>query len=981
MPSVTYNGQSFAIDGRRFWMLGATIDYARVPAESWSQRIAAVKHAGFNTIVASCPWCVHEPRQDRFTFDGDADLAHFVRLCGKQGLRVVLRIGPFVGDQFDGGGLPNWLTDLVNNQQSKIGHRKGDSRMADTEERHSPLREQNEPFFERVITYFRRLLGELEELQATRGPRGGGPLLMLQIEHAWLCSNPEQAASYLRELTRLVRECGINIPLINANDLWQDIPGTIDTWRGGDELLSHLRQLRAVQPDAPRLLSEFVMSDAVAWGDKPEGRGRASQADQSAQMLLSRLAQCLAAGAQPIVNPFIGGTNFGFLGGRMPGSPDRFSVTSTASGAAVDEGGTHHERYGPIKRLMTFANHFGHVFAELSPEYHPIVPEPSDAVKATDAKAGAAGKHGLTVVPLSGSQGTIVFLFNGSAKHTGSSGSNTATRGRTTLLLSDGIGMPVELGQQSVMWLALNVDLGGVARLDYTNICPFAIVNRSILVLFGPAKAQAHLSISGSPLDATVPSAEKPFAMQHKGLTVVILNEEQIDRTYLGDDAVYVGAAGLAPTGEPIPESPGKQPWMVTSDGSTRRVPTDELAETLAGRSAKRITLKDWQASSAEAYATGESPRFATLSGPCTLNSCGAPTGYGWYRIRWENKTARKRLCHLPDAAHRAHLYVNDGSTSKGPNLLEVIGTGPGGASGPLELSLPKGELTLVALVDNLGRFSGGNDLGERTGLFGHLLEVKPFRAGKPKQVTATPVDPFLLRGYIEQRAKGQLSASQQLEWTFTHTRKSPILVDVKNVQQSGTFILNDVPIGYYSGHTGATQRCFTIGQTINQSFKRGKNILRFAPDAHQAHPLREMADGTTLYECVEAMTDGASWAFARWQMPEERAFESATKTGAKRLRGTPAWWRCAFKLPRGSTTANLSPIWFETVGLSKGQVFVNGRNLGRYFMQTATGKSIGPQKRLALPAGWLRMKGDNELCIFDEHGFDPYRARLRMGK
>jgi len=46
--------------------------------------------------------------------------------------------------------------------------------------------------------------------------------------------------------------------------------------------------------------------------------------------------------------------------------------------------------------------------------------------------------------------------------------------------------------------------------------------------------------------------------------------------------------------------------------------------------------------------------------------------------------------------------------------------------------------------------------------------------------------------------------------------------------------------------------------------------------------------------------------------------------------------------------------------GWTKGVVFINGHNLGRYW-------EIGPQETLYLPSPWLR-KGVNELLIFELH-------------
>ena len=37
----------------------------------------------------------------------------------------------------------------------------------------------------------------------------------------------------------------------------------------------------------------------------------------------------------------------------------------------------------------------------------------------------------------------------------------------------------------------------------------------------------------------------------------------------------------------------------------------------------------------------------------------------------------------------------------------------------------------------------------------------------------------------------------------------------------------------------------------------------------------------------------------------------------------------------------------------------------------------VGPQTRLYVPPSWLKPDGDNEIMLFDEHGFDPSRVRL----
>ena len=75
------------------------------------------------------------------------------------------------------------------------------------------LREANEPFLERVTRYFRKLFGELAAAQATKD----GPILLVQVEHDWTCANDEQAERYLREVGRVIRECGVAVPLIASS--------------------------------------------------------------------------------------------------------------------------------------------------------------------------------------------------------------------------------------------------------------------------------------------------------------------------------------------------------------------------------------------------------------------------------------------------------------------------------------------------------------------------------------------------------------------------------------------------------------------------------------------------------------------------------------------------------------------------------------------------------------------------------------------
>ncbi|MBZ0172037.1 MAG: beta-galactosidase, partial [Phycisphaerales bacterium] len=209
MASVTYDGRSFMLDGRRVWIVGGSIHYARLPRAEWAGRIAAARQAGLNTVETPVVWSRHEARPGQFDFGGDNDLRHFVQLVGEAGMHVILRTGPFVGSGYDAGGIPAWLL-----AQAGVEPRTGSG-----------------PFLEACSRYITALAGQIKDLQVTSTGKGG-PILLVQSEHAWTCGHEELARAYLGELLRYLREAGISVPVINSNGLWQSVEGEIECWSG-----------------------------------------------------------------------------------------------------------------------------------------------------------------------------------------------------------------------------------------------------------------------------------------------------------------------------------------------------------------------------------------------------------------------------------------------------------------------------------------------------------------------------------------------------------------------------------------------------------------------------------------------------------------------------------------------------------------------------------------------------------------------------
>ena len=109
--SAELSAQDFKIENGQFIHKGKPIQficgemhYPRVPQEYWRDRVRRLKAMGINTISTYVFWSFHERRPGEFDFKGQADLAKFIRICGEEGMYVVLRPGPYVCAEWDFGG-------------------------------------------------------------------------------------------------------------------------------------------------------------------------------------------------------------------------------------------------------------------------------------------------------------------------------------------------------------------------------------------------------------------------------------------------------------------------------------------------------------------------------------------------------------------------------------------------------------------------------------------------------------------------------------------------------------------------------------------------------------------------------------------------------------------------------------------------------------------------------------------------------------
>ena len=320
MPLLQIDDGGFTLDGEPFRLLSGGLHYFRVHPDQWADRLRKARLMGLNTVETYVPWNLHQPRPDAFTTDGGLDIAAFLDLAAAEGLHVLLRPGPYICAEWEGGGLPSWL-------------------LADPDIR---LRTRDPRFLAAVDDYFARLLTPLRRCLATEG----GPILAVQVENEYGAYGDDTA--YLEHLADSLRRCGVDVPLFTCDqpaDLARGrLPGVLATANFGSRSAQSLAALRAQQPTGPLMCTEFW----IGWFDRWGSHHVVREPEQAAQ----ELDEVLAAGASVNFYMFHGGTNFGFTNGANDKHTYRPTVTSYDYDAPLDEAGDPTEKFTAFRDVI-----------------------------------------------------------------------------------------------------------------------------------------------------------------------------------------------------------------------------------------------------------------------------------------------------------------------------------------------------------------------------------------------------------------------------------------------------------------------------------------------------------------------------------------------------------------------------------------------------------------------------------------------------
>ncbi|HYH00904.1 MAG TPA: beta-galactosidase family protein [Terriglobales bacterium] len=336
------DGDKFVLDGKPFQIIAGEMHYPRIPREYWRDRLKMARAMGLNTVSTYVFWNLHEPRPGVYDFTGQQDIVTFIRMAQEEGLKVILRPGPYICAEWELGGFPAWL--LKN---------------PDT-----VLRSTDEKFMNPAERWIARLGQEVAKLQIGRG----GPIIAVQVENEYGSFDKDKV--YMRRVYDALRNAGFTDTLLYTADgptqlpdgTLPDVPAVVNF--GPGQARQGLEVLAKFRPGQPLMIGEWW----AGWFDHWGAQHHTTNGEEEAK----ELDWVLQNGHSINFYMFHGGTSWGFMNGaNFDRGGYRPDTSSYDYSAALDESGR------PTKKYWLFRD----VIAKRTGAKLPKVPVIADTIE------------------------------------------------------------------------------------------------------------------------------------------------------------------------------------------------------------------------------------------------------------------------------------------------------------------------------------------------------------------------------------------------------------------------------------------------------------------------------------------------------------------------------------------------------------------------------------------------------------------------
>ncbi|MBC9724150.1 beta-galactosidase [Streptomyces sp. TRM68367] len=898
---VDFDRYSLLVDGRRLALWSGEMHPFRLPSPSlWRDVLQKMRAHGFNAVSVHVSWNYHSPAPGRYDFSGVRDLDLFLRTAAETGLYVVLRPGPYINGEVDGGGFPGWLTAT-----------RGHARTAD-------------PTYLRYVDEWLTAVDEIAvRHQFTRGT---GTVLLYQIENEYAAYVDEPTGrEYMAHLYGKVRADGIDVPLFHndkgRNGYW--VPGSFSTGGGKGRWLYGFdgypspdevppdwgyfgpggpRGGASASPRTPGFMPEFGGGWFDAWGGATfDGKGYA-QARRTRDAAYERRF-CLTNLANGITlhNTYMtfGGTSWGWL-------PAPAVYTSYDYGAAIDEARNATPKLAPMHQIGQMLRY---------------VP---DLAKLDRAKGVRVSDEGLKVYHLTNPDtGSHVYVVR-----------NDSDGEVTTTLPGTGIDVPVTVPPRDATLMTTDLELGH-RKLAYSTVQPMVSmpVGRQDIAVFTGRRgemARVVLDCPGEP-HATRLDAEPAWVYEDGllrvnaplgagGLSRVLVESPDVDTPMLllfTDDA---GALRMWPYETP------SGPLLVYGPALLRSATLSGATVHLAGDTIGETGLEVW------------APRGIT-------------------HVTWNGRPVRTRLTRagslvivgvLPGVPRPA-LPALDGwrrrteNPESAPDFDDSDWTVADRTTSFSTTRVPDGQPVLFA--DDYGFHYG--DVWYR----GRLTDARDMESVSLAYSTGTQ---GLLMAWLDGRPLGthrmpvpDKDSVGQGTWTATAAFAVP-----ERLRERDTHVLSVLVRRMQHDQDGGARDTHKAARGLTEATFKGASakVSWRLQGAGAPDPVRGPLNNGGLYGEREG-----------WHLPDhdDDGWDAVEFPRAGRRQGV-AWYRTAFRLgvdPGVDASVGLT-LDDDPDRAYRVQIFLNGWNMGQYI------NDVGPQHTFVLPNGILRTRGRNTLAL-----------------
>jgi beta-galactosidase len=403
LGGVSKSGNSLSVNSRYItknsipWLpVMGEFHFSRYPEAYWEEEILKMKAGGVEVISTYIFWIHHEEIEGQFDWSGQRDLRKFVGLCGKHGMYVFVRIGPWVHAEARNGGLPDWVL-----TKSKV--------------------RTNDPAY---LSYVRRFYGEIGKQLQGLFWNDDGPVIGVQLENEYGAHGPDAGAAHISALKKIALESGVNAPLFTVtgwpspdfppkeaipvfgaypDGFWQDYPGDAPPHE------AFLFTLRRDTADMPAGLAGTAGQEGGPFAHDPY---LLAEAGGGMELSYHRrpLIESADVAAMNVTHVGSGANLYGyymFHGGANPlgkvttlqeshatGYPNDLPEVSYDFQAALGEYGQMHPSFRKLKLLHQFYNEFGPDLAPMGaflPEQKPKGAGDSEVLRSAVRTDGESG--------------------------------------------------------------------------------------------------------------------------------------------------------------------------------------------------------------------------------------------------------------------------------------------------------------------------------------------------------------------------------------------------------------------------------------------------------------------------------------------------------------------------------------------------------------------------------------------------------------